>query len=277
MYQYKAFGLFIEADLEIPELLTADFPSESRDLLIQTHSVAWPETLGSNVFLATHPSEAFYEAEDVARFYIHDGRTIFYEKLSEETRPFRLFLLGSCMGIVLQQRGYIVLHGNAITTDQATCTVFVGHSGAGKSTTAAWFYQQGADILADDVCAVSFDQDGQAYVIPSYPQLKLWEDSAALLKIDTQPLKRIRSDYPKYALPIPDRHYTSPLPIAKIVEIQKDSHEVAEATGLQKLKMLTEHSYRFPFIAQMKRTNEYLKNLVRLAHNTPIETRGRLF
>ena len=45
----------------------------------------------------------------------------------------RVFLLGSCIGALLHQRGILVLHAGAIHTDKGA-VLFTGPWGIGKST-----------------------------------------------------------------------------------------------------------------------------------------------
>jgi hypothetical protein len=166
------------------------------------------------------------------------------------------------LGALLLQRGNIVLHGNAISTDKKTCEIFVGDSGAGKSTLAASRYLQDDWVLADDVCVVQFNEQGQPFVLPSYPQLKLWQDSAELLGVDTAELKEVRPGQNKFALPIKDRFIAEPLPLKAINELTAE-HE--ELKGLQKLPALTRNTYRYFFVEQMGLVKTYQAKLLQLA------------
>ena len=62
----------------------------------------------------------------------------------------RVFLLGSCLGALLHQRGVLALHASAIETDQGA-VLFMGDSGMGKSTTLQAFIKRGYKMLADDI------------------------------------------------------------------------------------------------------------------------------
>ena len=95
---------------------------------------------------------------------MRDGNQIVIDAAPDATdRNVRLFLLGSALGALLHQRGLLPLHANAIDLGGGA-VAFSGHSGAGKSTIAAWFHDRGHRILADDVCVVGFDQSGRALV-----------------------------------------------------------------------------------------------------------------
>ena len=86
----------------------------------------------------------------------------YLRKLSADNVPdanIRLYLLGSAMGVLLHQRGLLPLHANAVEID-GKAFAFMGASGSGKSTLAAWFHDHGYRIIADDVCAVRFETEG---------------------------------------------------------------------------------------------------------------------
>lgn len=69
------------------------------------------------------------------------------------------------------QPQWLALHGSAIGVD-GRALVLVGHSGAGKSTTAYALYQQGATLISDDMVLVD-PVDGIVY--GAAPTLRLWQ------------------------------------------------------------------------------------------------------
>ena len=86
-----------------------------------------------------------------------------------------VFLMGSCMGAILHQRGYMPIHGSCVT-DGRRSILITGDSGAGKSTLAAEFLRRGWRLLTDDVSAV-YDVETVPMVRSSYPSQKLWQDA----------------------------------------------------------------------------------------------------
>ena len=69
--------------------------------------------------------------------------------------------------MLLQQRGYLVLHASAVAAG-GTAVAFLGHAGWGKSTTAAALYAQGYGLVTDDVLAVEMSS-GRLMVPPGEP------------------------------------------------------------------------------------------------------------
>ena len=160
-------------------------------------------------------------------------------------------MLGSCLGALLQQRGYLILHGNAISINNSAL-VFIGEQGAGKSTAAMSGIRQGASILADDICVVKFDENYQPWVIPSFPQIKLWQDTADFFAIDTKNLRRIHPQNAKYIIDTSHAFCYDALPLKNIIELKKTQTTDKEITGIEKLAKLIEHSYRFYFSFELK-------------------------
>ncbi len=67
-------------------------------------------------------------------------------------------LFGPVVGFVLHLRGTPCLHASAVVID-GRAVAFLGHSGAGKSTTAAAFVRRGFAALTDDVLALEVEAD----------------------------------------------------------------------------------------------------------------------
>ena len=67
------------------------------------------------------------------------------------------------------------LHASAIVTGKGI-TAFAGHSGAGKSTTAALLNSLGYELIADDILPVSFNQNSIPGAWPYLRRLKLHRD-----------------------------------------------------------------------------------------------------
>ncbi len=113
-------------------------------------------------------------------------------------------LLDQALPMVLSLRGVPTLHASTVVTSKGVCA-FLGPAGAGKSTLAASFSRSGYPTLGDDCMAIS-EADG-FNVIPAYPGLRLWTDSAESLTADW-------SNAPVVA------HYTRKLRIMNISETQ---------------------------------------------------------
>ena len=100
-------------------------------------------------------NKVMLEVPELAIFSIEEGKTIYFSPtVYLDENKTRLYLLGSCIGILLMQRRILPLHGSAIAID-GKVYVFIGERGAGKSTIASSFMKNDYQLLTDDVIAVS--------------------------------------------------------------------------------------------------------------------------
>ncbi len=89
----------------------------------------------------------------------------------------RQILLGPVIVLALALRNTWCLHASAVMF-QETVIAFLGESGQGKSTLAAYLAQSaGWRLVADDILPVRIDV-GKVQVLPHFPQLKLAADAA---------------------------------------------------------------------------------------------------
>ncbi|MGZ8915411.1 MAG: hypothetical protein ACXW1Z_20175 [Methylobacter sp.] len=264
--RYTAYNLNIKSELVLPELLPS-LKSVPPDVQIRIAPVpedglADAKQLGP--FLWATTSALWLKVPHIARFLVTSGKEIAIDPepgIDEDS--IRVFLLGSALGALLFQRGYLVLHGNAIRIGDQ-CMVCVGHSGAGKSTLAAGFMRRGYDILADDVVPV----DANCRALPGFPRIKLWQDVADKLQIDTADLRRIRPNTEKFNYPVVHPAADTPLPIRWIYILGSDHVEdmkIEPIQGLYRFQPLHDNTYRVRFLDGMALKSEHLQLCGKLA------------
>lgn len=265
---YTAYGLTIQSVLSLPELLTLDSTIDSpADVQIRLGSVdryVLNDGRQLGPFLWASQEALSLEVASVARFLIRNGREIVIEPAPGiDDDSVRVFLLGSAFGALLFQRGLLVLHGNAIRIGDQ-CMVCVGDSGAGKSTLAAGFMQRGYEILADDVVPV----DGECRALPGFPRIKLWQDTADHLQIDTIALRRIRPELEKFNYPLFHQFANEALPVRWVYILGSHRHPETlfePARGMQRFQPLHDNTYRVRFLDGMALKGNHLQLCGRLA------------
>ncbi|MCI5212810.1 MAG: hypothetical protein D3910_29360, partial [Candidatus Electrothrix sp. ATG2] len=180
----------------------------------------------------------------------------------------RLYLLGSCLGALLHQRGLLVMHGAAVRFKEQ-CVLFAGPSGNGKSTLAAAFCKRGFEVLSDDVCAV----DQHLRAVPGYPQIKLWRDAAGKLGMDTDSMRQIRLQIEKYALKTEGSFCTEPLPLATAYFLSTHNlttFEFKDLTGMQTFLPLRNNTYRIRYLKGMGLESGHLARIGALSQQVGV-------
>ena len=114
---------------------------------------------------------------------------------SSARRPRRLpratlrhLLLDQVLPLTLPLRGRLALHASAVHVPGLGAIAFAGPAGCGKSTLAAALASRGCEVVADD--CLLFAAGSTATVVPGYPGVRLWPDSARTLRLSR------RSDRP---------------------------------------------------------------------------------
>ncbi|MGB0720803.1 MAG: hypothetical protein ACPGU7_00275 [Gammaproteobacteria bacterium] len=264
--RYHSFHLTIESELPLPELTGSDAVGTPDVRIVRgrvpAEGLADGEQKGP--FLWVGNGTLWLRVPDVARFLIRDGKEILVDTEKDaDDDSVRVFLLGSAMGALLTQRDWLVLHGNAVRVGDHAL-VCVGDSGTGKSTLATGFMRRGHPVLSDDL--VPIDPDGRA--LPGPPRIKLWQDMATQLDIDTRDLRRIRPGLEKFHLPLDDDRRRVPIPVRWIYVL--DTHPGDNITlnpieGLERFPILHDNSFRLRFIKGMGRESEHLAQCAQLA------------
>jgi hypothetical protein len=273
MYYFNAFKLTIQSELYFPELTAiSESASSNNDILIKYGEVNPTGILNAKttkLFYQANERQFWLHVPEIGYFLVEDGNQITIDPVSGiDEDSIRLFLLGSCMGALLMQRNLFLLHANAVKIGD-NCISFAGQSGAGKSTLAAAFWKRGYSILADDICAVNTDGE----VISSFPQMKVWADTAKQLNINTDPLRKIRPNIEKFAVALGDQFHHQALPLKVIYLLKnhtKDEFIVKSYTGMQKLQPLKNNTYREQYLEGLGKNKSNLTNLGRIASKTAL-------
>lgn len=245
MPDYQCYGLRVRSEVPLPELVECEVGGVA-DVTIQRAGLAdqpaqdFEELRPGRLWRG--PAAMRLHLAGVAAYEVSDGRRIVVDPDPQaDPDEIRLFLLGTCFGALLQQRGLLVLHGNSVRIGDA-CAVVVGHSGAGKSTLAAEFVRLGYDLLADDVVPV----DADLCALPGFPKIKLWADAAARFGLDVTDLRRVRQQDEKYHVPF-ERPTLSPLPVRWVYALEKSEGtalSIEPVAGVAGFGLLWQHSYR---------------------------------
>ncbi len=227
MFSYRAYNYCIHSPFAFPELVVE---KNSPDVIVQVGKIDRVPTTSELDGWCFHANarEAFFYWPDVGTIAVRDGCQILVEPLSHaDERVIRLVILGSAMAAILHQRGHLVLHASAVIRE-GRAIGFVGRRGWGKSTMAAALHAQGCALVADDVLAVKMNESSQPMVVPAFPQLKLWPESAACLGIDPDSLPHIEPHIEKRARSAREGFPNGLLPLDRIYVLAADDEQKIE-------------------------------------------------
>ncbi|WPP40624.1 aldolase [Paenibacillus hunanensis] len=266
---YEAFGLAIQSEIPLPELPPVSHAGKNVDVTVRLASLSrWDAIVSSRDTNFSNQTEGFvFRMPDTATFCVQNGSTITIDPLpGVSTEKLRLFVLGTCMGVLLMQRGLFPLHGSALSID-GRAYAFVGQSGAGKSTLAASFLQSGYSLISDDVIAISYE-NGVPLVYPAYPQQKLWQESLDHFGQSSSGYSALHDEYDKFAIPVGDRFHNEPIPLAGVFELVKTEEPYASIHKLERLErlhILLAHTYRSAIIPRLDLKEQHFSMVAALA------------
>lgn len=270
-HAYRLFGLTLHSEIELPDLGSVPIVP-TPDIEIFRGSVPLPTPRLSNPQAVT--GGAVISVEDVGRYAVFGGSRIVVDAdPGVADRDVRLFLLGSAMGLLLHQRGLLPLHANAVALD-GRAFAFMGESGAGKSTLAAWFYDRGFDTLADDVCVVRFDGDGQAIASPGLPRLRLWREALEASGRDASAFElsfTADSDREKYDVPIRGLAEPEAAPLAAAYLLERgDQFAVERLTGVAAAEAIFANTYRGGYLSMAGSSEVHWRSCLALTRTVPV-------
>ena len=270
---YRVFGLTVQSEIPLPELVPGQDVAEA-DVVIRLGMIPAIEGEVRENFAATDAGGVLNVA-GAGRYLIRDGREIIVDPDPAGTeRHLRLFLLGSAFGAILHQRGLLPLHSNAMEI-AGHAVGFMGASGAGKSTMAAWFHDRGYHVLADDVCVVTGSRDTTPLAHPGIPRLRLWRDALEASGRNPQDHEHAFDDADKYNVRTRISDAPSPLPLGVIYLLDRPDSGAQELSitrlqGLDAIEALVANTYRGGYLAKLGATQRHLSQCVELARRVPV-------
>lgn len=236
MYTYTAYNLNIESELPLPELI----PNNNRckpDIfirLVDSQSLNQTTSNRGDYFVG--------EVAQVGNFSVVSGSEILvYPDPNVDPAFLRSILLGPIACILLRQRGLLVLHGSSFAAKDEAIG-FIGDSGWGKSTLVESFHAKGYRVLTDDVMVIDLEAD-RPMVIPGFPQIKLWPDSASATGHDCDSLSPLHSKTVKRIHKLNQGFVQQALPLKRIYVLDfGDDNQVIPLSSQASFAHLVKHT-----------------------------------
>jgi len=211
---------------------------------------------------------------NVADYEIRGGRRILvWPAAGAAHKDVELFLFGPVWSTLCHQRGLLPLHASAVVTSGGI-TAFAGHSGAGKSTIAAFMCSLGYELVTDDVLPISFGQDSVPGAWPYLRRLKLQKDLIDQFALKpTEPVSE-RLDKDKYFVRpefVADDRWDR---LERIYLIEIDSAvstpSIERIDGSEAVRMIVERTHHLRFVESSGQFRNHLTFCTRLVSKIPI-------
>ena len=273
MFSYFAYGLRIQSDLAIPEFPETDFGCDREVAITLRNEYALTDYLPEQViekfgYLKLTRKDALFYIKQAGIFLVTAGAEVTVIPAPGVTESLlRFYLVGTVMGILLYQRGLLVLHASAVDIN-GEAVAFLGESGEGKSSAAGAFQAANYGVMTDDVAPIILDQTSPI-LIPGFPQIKLSREIAIALDHDFESLAPLHSTSEKRGYRLNSRFVQRPLTVRHIYVLATDSDFRIERLAHQDAVVeLSRHSR--PSTLFHKPDSQHFLQCVSLARECPV-------
>lgn len=156
-------------------------------------------------------------ANGIARYQVRNGCEILIDPFAgADEQAIRGPLNGIVLAALLQQRGFLVLHGGVVDFEGQGMAL-LGDSGMGKSSLVSFLQRQGAAAFSDELCVVHPDELGRMCVWPVSQAIALCEDAVLRQGIDRHNAQPIRDKLRIFA----DHYAEKPIPLTRLTALRK--------------------------------------------------------
>ena len=283
MFSYSAFGLHFLSEIDFSQIFLSNpsFIEDSLTVTVRFGSVpdGLPDAKIVAILYQISTDQFWFEVPHIARYWVKQGREIIIQPSEgADEDSVIVFFLNTALSALMHQRQIAHLRANAVETP-AGALLFTGDSGTGKSTLTALFQQNGFRVICDDITSLMFDEQGEAYVVPGSPTLKLWRSALdGMAGIDRAQLRRIRPGIERYNFPVGDRFCAEPQLLRKIYflgYLNRDDYALQPISMIAQLPALLTQVYQQRIAVGMGVMPTYWKPLASLVGKIPITRLSR--
>ncbi len=253
MYNYIVYGLKVKSDIEIKEFMKSENENNDIGIVLGQVPKGIKEMISEGSRGSYSKSKVWFHIDNIATYYITDGKNVLVEPCDDPDETLlRVYLMCSCLGLIMLQREQVAIHGGVINID-GNAVIFTGDRGAGKSTLTTALRNKGHHFISDDVAATYFDK--VPYVYPGFPYQKLCDDAMDTLGYEREGLSTIVGEGKvKYIVPAFDSFYDRPAQLTSIVKLtvgDVDRVTIEVVKGHEKLNLIMKNVYRQEFLGFM--------------------------
>lgn len=280
MNYYQAHGLLIQSDIHFPGLLKINpqelnhYPGEKVKISLIEEYDPDLEILSEGIFrvatqyqITRNSIQLLWDNEFLCA--IKNGEEIQINKHSSLPKNFLYSLIqGAALGVLLHQKGCLVLHASAVNID-GSGVAFTGHNRMGKSTTTMAFINQGYPLIADDILSIRI-LNGTPQVFSGNPYLKLWPEVIRKFPGNCKSLHLIHPESTKKACILKSSSLGS-FTLKKIYVLEKNTQmSISEISPGESLMELIRNSY-CANIFQESDEEKYFREYAALLSTVPLK------
>ena len=213
----------------------------------------------------------------IARYLATEGRDVLMEPCGGDDREVYKHLVDKVWMAVLLQRGIFPFHASAVAFE-AGAALFLGSSGAGKSSLTGALIKRGHAMLADDVVGVTPGAscerpiaDSRILALPAHPSLRLRADALDALGWRGEALGQAERSG-KRSVPV-RRFHASPLSICALFLLgahHRSGIEISTLRGVEAVKALRQFAWRNRLTKGLGRRREQFRVVAAMAQQAPV-------
>ncbi len=277
-YSYWAYGLNIESEVLLPDLMKGDSGPDASIHYGEVASSREFRSLPENAQVFARPGCRIVAApgtmciswEKVGTFLVHGGTEIIVQPEpnvpKEDLQP---FLTGPVLSVLLHQRGLFVLHASAVVIDGAA-VAFLGAKGDGKSTLAAHLQVRGHRLIGDDIVPVDLS-DNCAAIVSGFPRIKLYNDSIMAVGHEPSNFPFIHRFVEKRSFQYEGTLSTDPIPLHSLYILCEGDKVCLERLGQAATFIeITRHTYMNRYLKALNGESEHFDQCRRLIEKLPV-------
>lgn len=270
---YRAYGLLIRSDLELPFCAAAAGSTPQRpDLRVRLGRVpdALPVASSRLGLWEAAPGNFLLRVPGTGAFQVTDGAEIVVDVENGMNDAVVTCLTGSVLGACLHQRGIVPLHASAVATPEGDAILFAGRVGMGKSTLLAALVERGYAMIADDVTGIVLGADGWPVSLSGYPTVRLWADTMDKMGWERTAAPRdVREGRDKHKVPI-RRFCNADAPLRGVFLLEshnRESIEIEPVAPASAFAPLARNTYRGRLVAAFGREREHFRVIAATANH----------